>query len=79
MKMVASMFSGEARKALRDHLSIDLSDDHDYTEDELEDLYDRITEEFPYVYGDDGEPLPLGSLFESIIDVFADRKLVQFS
>lgn len=79
MKNIASMFSEKAREALDKHLHIELSDEHDYTESELGELFDYITDEFPYSYGEDGKPRSLGSIFESIIDVFHEHKLVTFN
>lgn len=70
MKNVASKFSEEALLALRRELSIDLSDEKDYSADDLEDLYDQIVSDFPYEYDKDGSPLELGKLFEEIVDVF---------
>lgn len=70
MKNVASYFSAKARTALKQELGIELSNSKDYSQSELEDLYDRITEEFPYSYSDDGTPTEMGQLFEEIIDVF---------
>lgn len=71
MKNVASKFSKTALDALEKELHITLSDERDYTEDELADLYERITDDFPYAYDDSGEPLEAGRIFEEIIDVFA--------
>lgn len=78
MKNIASLFSTEARKELKDHLGIELSEGHDYSDDELNSLYDAITDEFPYDYDENGNPGALGSTFESIIDVFAKNKLIKF-
>lgn len=65
MRSVASKFSAEANIALKAYLDIELSDAHDYSDDEMEDLYMRITDEFPY------ESAPeLKSVFEAMIDVF---------
>ena len=78
MKNVASMFTEEARAALEASLGVVLTDDRDYTEDELEDLYILITDDFPSEYDPDGEPLRMGQIFEDILDVFFRRKLVTF-
>ena len=79
MKNIASLFSPDARVELKRQLNIELSDSHDYTGDELETLYERITDDFPYAFDADGEPLRMGVIFESIIDVFVKNKLIQFN
>lgn len=75
MKNVASLFSGGAKEALQESLGITLSDDHDYSRDELEQLYERITDEFPYSYDPDGSPQESGMIFDEIIDTFCENKL----
>ena len=50
VKGVASLFSLEARQSLRDYLNIILNDEYDYSKEELVDLYEKITDEFPYEY-----------------------------
>ena len=69
MKGVASHFSTDALGELKSQLGIELSDVHDYTEDELLDIYERVTDNFPYVFDADGEPLRMGRIFEEIVDV----------
>ena len=76
MKQVASMFTEEERAALREHLSIELSDEHDYTEDELSDMYDQITDKFPYEYDKLGDPIGLGVVYDDIIDTFLENNLI---
>lgn len=76
MKNVASLFTDEALRELKEQLDIELVDDKDYTDDELDELYCRITDEFPYEFDADGRSLPLGEIFESIIDVFCMNGLV---
>lgn len=78
MKNIASLFSDEAKKALHNELSIDLSDSHDYSEDELESLYNKISDDFPYAYSPDGEPQPTGTIFEELIDTFVKNNLIDF-
>lgn len=75
MKNIASLFSQEARQELEKQLGIVLSDERDYSANELEDLYERITDDFPYEFDADGEPLRMGRIFESIIDVFCKENL----
>ncbi len=68
MKGLASRFSEEALEELKKQLGIELDDDHDYTNDELSDLYCRVTEDFPYEFDAEGEPLRMGWIFEEIVD-----------
>lgn len=75
MKKVASLFSGEARQELEKRLDIVLSDEHDYSDDELKILYEKITDDFPYAFDADGNPLRMGRIFEDIIDVFCKNNL----
>lgn len=56
-----------------------MSDEYDYTEDELSDLYNRIADDFPYEYDDNGEPLELGRIFDILINVFTSNKLIEFA
>ena len=61
-------------------MKIFLDDSHDYSADELEDLYERITNGFPLNYeGEDGQPLGLTAVMEDMIDVFVKHKLVAFN
>ena len=69
LKNLASRFSAEAREELDKQLGIELDDDHDYSEGELLDLYERITEDFPADYDLAGNPMRLGRIFEDIVDV----------
>ena len=75
MKGIASLFSEEARQELEKQLDIILSDEHDYSADELEDIFGEITENFPYEFGPDGEPLRMGRIFEDILNVFYKNHL----
>ena len=80
MKNVASLFSDEMKQALHTQLKIFLDDSHDYSADELEELYERITNGFPLNYeGEDGQPLGLTAVMEDMIDVFVKHKLVAFN
>ena len=71
MKNIASRFSTDARLALKRELDIDLSDEKDYSGDELENLYNWIADDFPYSYDDNGEPLEMGRIFDEIMDAFS--------
>lgn len=75
MKNVASLFSAEAQKELSVQLNIVLSDEYDYSDDELMDLYARITDEFPYSFDANGRPLRMGRIFEEILNVFHRKNL----
>ena len=70
MKNVASYFSAKARTVLKRELNIVLSDEKDYSHSELETLYNRITDDFPYSYEEDGTPTEMGQIFEEILNVF---------
>ena len=76
MKRVASLFSADARDELKKQLGIELSGKHDYTKEELEALYERITDDFPYSFDTEGNPSQTAIAFESIIDVFIQNKLI---
>ena len=78
MMDVASLFSKRAKDALKETLGITLEEKHDYSEEELEALYERITEDFPYEYSPSGQPEQLGAVFEELIDVFVTHHLVAF-
>lgn len=77
MKNLSVLFSEEARTALKMNLGIVLHDEHNYSPDELEALYEQITENFPYAYDGD-QPAQLGEVFEEIVDVFVKNHLVAF-
>lgn len=76
MKNLASLFSADARDALKSELNIVLDDAHDYSADELEDLYEQITDDFPYQYSQSGKPDKMGYIFEGILDVFINHNLI---
>lgn len=73
MTGVKSVFSPEELRFMERTIGLQLSDSKDYSSDELLDIYDRITEDLPYEYDDDGTPCEGGRLFESIIDKFIDN------
>ena len=76
MKNITKYFSQEAAAELHKRLNIVLSDEYDYSEDELGDLYVAVTEDFPYEFSPEGEPLYLGRIFEEIIDAFVKMGVV---
>ena len=69
MKNLSKWFSKDALEELM-KMGIKIDNDFDYTDDDLLDLYERITEGFPYAYDEDGVPLRMGEIFEEIVDVF---------
>lgn len=75
MKNITSMFSKDALSALKEQLDIVFDDERDYSQGELLALYDRIEENFPYSYQENGEPTELGRIFEEIVDTFHDHIL----
>lgn len=79
MKSIASLFTAPMKEALKEQLGVELSDHHDYSVDELETIYDRITEEFPLGYDASGAPVGLTKHMEDMIDVFVKNKLIRFN
>ncbi len=77
MKNIASLFTLEMKEAIKAQLNIELSDEHDFSDEELENLFYRIIDEFPFEYADDeyGGPLGLTRVMEDMIDVFVKNKL----
>lgn len=73
MTKVRSVFTEEELEFMESTISLVLSDDKDYSDDELDDMYWRITEELPHDYDEEGYPLKTGKLFESIIDKFLEH------
>lgn len=79
MRNVASLFNEETLNALKEELDICLTDNHDYSQEELDDIFMKIEDDFPYEYDKDGMPLRLGRIFEDLIDTFQHNNLVKFS
>ena len=71
MKNVNSHFSDEELDSLK-KIGIQFDPEHDYTDDELLDMYEKIEDELPCAFDDKGEPLKSGRIFESIVDKFYD-------
>lgn len=71
MKKINTIFTNEELEAL-EKIVVKFNPDHDYSDDELLDIHEKITDEFPYEYNDDG-PKASGRIFESIIDKFKDN------
>lgn len=72
MKNITARFSAEALKELRKQVGVVLDDEHDYSDDEIGNLYVKVTDEFPYEYGGDGERLRMGRIFDEIVDVLIE-------
>lgn len=75
MKGIASLFSQDMQKELKKRLEIELSDEHCYSIEELEELYYEITEAFPFEYDERGELCGISLLYEDMINVFVNNKL----
>lgn len=73
MRNVRSIFDVQQNEMLEE-INIILVDDKDYTDDELDDIYDAITEHYQVASFDgNGEPLPIAYKWEEIIDKFFDK------
>ncbi len=73
MKNVKSIFDSN-EIAMLEQIGVKLSDDRDYTDDELDDIYDEITAYYQCAAFDkQGNPLPIVYEWESIIDTFFDN------
>lgn len=73
MKNVKSLFD-EKQIEMLEEIDIELSDDIDYTDDELDDIYDKITEHYQVAAFDkNSDPLPIAKEWEEIIDIFFDE------
>lgn len=72
MTGVKSLFTSEELLELK-KVGIEFSDTHDYSDDEMADLYDQVADQFPYEYDGDGNPKRLGTLFEHIIDTLCNN------
>lgn len=62
MKNVAAFFSDEERSFIREYTGITLSDEKDYSDDELLQIHEAITDN-----------APMDAVFERIIDKFYDN------
>lgn len=73
MKGVKSIFENNQVEML-EKIGISLSDDKDYSDDELDDIYDSITDHYQVAAFDErSEPKPIAAAWESIIDLFFDK------
>ena len=72
MTGVKSLFTEEELAFMETSIGLELSDDKDYSTDELLDIHVFITDELPYEYDEDGFPEKKGQLFESIVHTTLD-------
>lgn len=70
MTGVKSFFTYKEFEFIKNSVGLELSDTKDYTDDELADIFDFLTENLPFDYDNNGYPLERGQLFESIVDKF---------
>lgn len=70
MTGVKSVFTENELSFMKSTIGIELSDEKDYSDDDLLEIHEEITEELPHDYDSDGYPLESGRLFESIVDKF---------
>ena len=69
---VRSVFSEKELDFMKRTIGLELSDTKDYSDAELDAIYDLICDELPCDFDEEGYPLESGRLFESIIDKFYD-------
>jgi len=62
MRNVAAVFTAEELAFMKQHCGVVLSDERDYSDDDLLDIHEAITEN-----------APLGDVLESIVDKFYDK------
>lgn len=72
MKKVKSLFDSKQLKMLKE-IGIELSDEKDYNDDELDDIYDEITGHYQVAAFKEGEPVGITADWEEIIDTFYDK------
>ena len=73
MKNVRSLFN-EKQNEMLEEIGVKLSDDIDYSDDELDDIYDTITEHYQVAAFDkNSDPLPIAKEWEEIVDIFFDE------
>lgn len=65
-------FDDEALDELQ-KIGISFNPEHDYSDEEMSEIYSDITDNFPYEFDADGEPKRMGQIFERIIDTFVQN------
>jgi hypothetical protein len=73
MKNLKSKFNKEQLDIITG-IGVTLSDDHDYSDDELMDIHDQITDRYlDDGFDQNGEPTQAAAKYESLIDFFYDQ------
>lgn len=73
MKNIRTLYNKEQLSML-ESIGVNLDNDKDYSDDELINIYDEITEHYQVTCFDkNGEPLPSAREWETIIDIFYDN------
>lgn len=72
MKEICSIFNHNRLKLLKS-INISLSDNKDYSPEELDEIYTQITDYYQVAaFDENSEPLPIAREWERIIDTFYD-------
>lgn len=74
MKNIASIFSDEELSAFSE-IGISLNNEHDYSDAELDEIYNQVRDTMPCDYSESGYPLKSAIIFESTMDKFFDNDL----
>lgn len=73
MKNIRTLYN-EEQLAMLESIGINLDNDKDYSDDELINIYDEITDYYQVACFDkNGEPLPSARKWETIFDIFYDN------
>lgn len=73
MKGICSIFNKDQLELLK-NINISLSDEKDYSPEELDEIYTQITDYYQVAAFDkNSEPLPIARDWERIIDIFYDK------
>lgn len=73
MTGVKAVFTAKEQDFMKSAIGLDFSNTKDYSADELLDIHQRILDELPCEYDDNGAPKETAKLFESIVDKFYDH------
>lgn len=73
MKGICSIFNKDQLELLKS-IDISLSDEKDYSPEELDEIYTQITDYYQVAaFDENSEPLPIARDWERIIDTFYDK------
>lgn len=73
MKGICSIFNKDQLELLKS-IDISLSDEKDYSLEELDEIYTQITDYYQVAaFDENSEPLPIARDWERIIDTFYDK------